>query len=209
MLARGPAKRLTGEMLRNNALVASGLMNDTIGGPSVKPYQPEGLWKINGAAYEEDKGDKRYRKSIYTIWKRTVPHPTIATFDAPERSFCTVRRQETNTPLQALVLLNDPTYVEASRVLGNSMLPYSDPKKGISEVFQKLTGRKIKGDELRLLAELQHEEYEKFKGNKAKAVGWLNTGEFRIHDDEDAALVAANAVVASTIMNSDATIMKR
>ncbi len=209
LLARGPAKRLTGEMLRNNALVASGLMNDTIGGPSVKPYQPEGLWKINGAAYEEDKGDKLYRKSIYTIWKRTVPHPTIATFDAPERSFCTVRRQETNTPLQALVLLNDPTYVEASRVLGNSMLRYSDPEKGIAEVFQKLTGRKIKAEELRLLAELQQGEYKKFKENRAKAEGWLNTGEFRIEDDEDAALVAANAVVASTIMNSDATIMKR
>ncbi len=209
LLARGPAKRLTGEMLRNNALVASGLMNDTIGGPSVKPYQPEGLWKINGAAYEEDKGDKLYRKSMYTIWKRSVPHPTIATFDAPERSFCTVRRQETNTPLQALVLLNDPTYVEASRVLGNSMLRYSDPKKGIAEVFQKLTGRKIKAEELRLLAELQQGEYKKFKENRAKAEGWLNTGEFRIDNDKDAALVAANAVVASTIMNSDATIMKR
>lgn len=209
LLARGPAKRLTGEMLRNNALVASGLMNDKIGGPSVKPYQPEGLWKINGAAYEEDKGDKLYRKSMYTIWKRTVPHPTIATFDAPERSFCTVRRQETNTPLQALVLLNDPTYVEASRVLGNSMLQYRDPDKGISEVFKKLTGRKIKSSELKLLAELQQKEYEKFKKNGAKTEGWLNTGEFRIENDEDAALVAANAVVASTIMNSDATIMKR
>jgi len=208
-LARGPAKRLTGEMLRNNALVASGLMNDKIGGPSVKPYQPEGLWKINGAAYEEDKGDKLYRKSMYTIWKRTVPHPTIATFDAPERSFCTVRRQETNTPLQALVLLNDPTYVEASRVLGHSMLQYNDSKKGISEVFKKLTGRHIKPRELKLLSDLQRGEYEKFKKNGAKTEGWLNTGEFRIKNDEDAALVAANAVVASTIMNSDATIMKR
>jgi len=209
LLARGPAKRLTGEMLRNNALVASGLMNAKIGGPSVKPYQPEGLWKINGAAYEEDKGDKLYRKSMYTVWKRTVPHPTIAMFDAPERSFCAVRRQETNTPLQALVMLNDPTYVEASRVLGNSMLEYSDPKTGISKVFQKLTGRKIKDDELLLLAGLQDEEYQKFKENKAKTQGWLNSSEFRIKSDNDATLVAANAVVASTIMNSDATIMKR
>ena len=87
-----------------------------------------GLWKINGSAYQEDKGKKLYRRSMYTIWKRSVPHPTIATFDAPERSFCAVRRQETNTPLQALVLMNDPTYVEASRVLGYNMLQYSDPK---------------------------------------------------------------------------------
>ncbi|WP_273565480.1 DUF1553 domain-containing protein [Maribacter halichondriae] len=209
LLARGPSKRLTGEMLRNNVLVASGLMNNEIGGPSVKPYQPEGLWKINGAAYEEDKGDKLYRKSMYTIWKRTVPHPTIATFDAPERSFCSVRRQETNTPLQALVLLNDPTYVEASRVLGNSMLEYSDPEEGIATVFQKLTGRKIKSEELQILSELQQEEYQKFKQNSSKAEGWLNTGEFRIENKDNAALVAANAVVASTIMNSDAMIMKR
>ena len=209
LLARGPSKRLTGEMLRNNALMASGLMNAKIGGPSVKPYQPEGLWKINGAAYEEDEGDKLYRKSMYTIWKRTVPNPTIATFDAPERSFCAVRRQETNTPLQALVMLNDPTYVETSRVLGNSMLQYSDPETGISVVFQKLTGRTIKENELELLVALQEEEYKKFKANRAKTEGWLNTGAFRIKAADDAALVAANAVVASTIMNSDATIMKR
>lgn len=208
-LARGPSKRLTGEMLRNNALAASGLLNNAIGGPSVKPYQPEGLWKINGAAYEEDKGEKLYRKSMYTVWKRSVPHPTIATFDAPERSFCAVRRQETNTPLQALVMLNDPTYVEASRVLGNSMLAYSDPKEGIADVFRKLTGRSIQSQELQLLSELREEEYKKFEANRSKTVGWLKSGEFRISNSEDGALVAANAVVASTILNSDATITKR
>lgn len=209
LLARGPSGRLTGEMLRNNALVASGLLNRKVGGKSVKPYQPAGLWKINGAAYEEDKGEKLYRKSMYTIWKRSVPHPTIATFDAPERSFCAVRRQETNTPLQALVLMNDPTYVEASRVLGYAMLQYSDPKAGISDTFKKLTGRSIQDKELSILADLQLEEYEKFKSNKSKADGWLNSGEFRISNDNDEALVAANAVVASTIINSDAAITKR
>jgi len=209
LLARGPSRRLTGEMLRNNALVASGLLNRKVGGMSVKPYQPAGLWKINGAAYEEDQGQKLYRKSMYTIWKRSVPHPTISTFDAPERSFCAVRRQETNTPLQALVLLNDPTYVEASRVLGYAMLQYSDPKVGIADTFKKLTGRTIQNNELSLLADLQLEEYEKFKSKKSKTAGWLNSGEFRIADDNDEALVAANAVVASTIINSDAAITKR
>jgi len=209
LLARGPSGRLTGEMLRNNALVASGLLNRKVGGKSVKPYQPAGLWKINGAAYEEDEGEKLYRKSMYTIWKRSVPHPTIATFDAPERSFCAVRRQETNTPLQALVLMNDPTYVEASRVLGYEMLQYSDPKAGIADTFKKLTGRSIQDKELNLLADLQLEEYEKFKSKKFKTEGWLNTGEFRISNDNDEALVAANAVVASTIINSDAVITKR
>lgn len=209
LLARGPSGRLTGEMLRNNALVASGLLNRKVGGKSVKPYQPAGLWKINGATYEEDKGEKLYRKSMYTIWKRSVPNPTIATFDAPERSFCAVRRQETNTPLQALVLMNDPTYVEASRVLGYEMLQYADPKAGISDTFKKLTGRSIKDRELNLLANLQSEEYEKFKSKQSKTEGWLNSGEFRISNDKDKALVAANAVVASTIINSDAAITKR
>lgn len=209
LLARGPSERLTGEMLRNNALAASGLMNYTIGGKSVKPYQPKGLWKINGATYQEDKGEKLYRKSMYTLWKRSVPHPTMATFDTPERSFCAVRRQETNTPLQALVMLNDPTYVEASRVLGNSILTYTDPKEGISNIFKKLTGRNILEKELQLLVEMQKNEYKKFRANISKAQGWLNSGEFRVSHQEDAALIAANAVVASTIMNSDATITKR
>ncbi|WP_299534400.1 DUF1553 domain-containing protein [Ulvibacterium sp.] len=209
LLARGPSKRLTGEMLRNNALSASGLLNRKIGGKSVKPYQPEGLWKINGASYTEDKGEKLYRKSMYTIWKRSVPHPTLATFDAPERSICTVRRQETNTPLQALVLLNDPTYVEASRVLGKSITEQQTVQEGISIVFRQLTGRKIRSDELKLLMDLQKDELENFKHNPPKKDGWLNTGEFRIDSTDDAALIAANAVVASTIMNLDATITKR
>ena len=101
LLARGPALRLSAEMIRDNALMASGLLNAKIGGESVKPYQPNGLWKVNGSTYQRDSAEKLYRRSMYTIWKRSVPHPTLATFDAPERSECTVRRQKTNTPLQA------------------------------------------------------------------------------------------------------------
>ena len=209
LLARGSSKRLSGEMLRDNVLAASGLLNKTIGGKSVKPYQPEGLWKINGSSYKEDEGVKLYRRSMYTIWKRSVPHPAMATFDTPDRSFCSVRRQETNTPLQALVMMNDPTYIEASRVLGYEMLSLTDFKIGISIVFKKLTGRSIKKEELRLLEELQFQEYKKFKSNKYKSKGWLNTGEFRISNKHSKAMVAANAIVVSTIINSDATITKR
>ena len=209
LLARGPALRLTGEMLRDNALLASGLLNDSIGGPSVRPYQPKGLWKINGSEYKPDSGEKLYRRSMYTIWKRSVPHPTIATFDAPDRSVCITRRQETNTPLQALVLLNDPTYIEASRVMGKNMLVFKDPNQAIENAFLRLTGRNPRKEELHLLAVLREEEYQKFKLKTTKAEGWLNTGEFRISSEDDKALVAANAVVASTIMNLDATIMKR
>ena len=209
LLARGPSKRLSGEMLRNNILAASGLLNRKIGGRSVKPYQPEGLWKINTGTYKTDKGDNLYRRSMYTIWKRSVPHPTIATFDAPTRSFCSVRRQDTNTPLQALVMMNDPIYVEASRVLGYNMIRFDDPKAGISDVFKRLTGRSIKKEELNLLLDLRSSEYEKFKNREYKTKGWLNTGEFRILKYKNKAMVAANAIVASTIINSDATIIKR
>ncbi len=209
LLARGPVKRLTGEMLRDNALAASGLLNRNIGGPSVRPYQPEGLWKINNAEYTEDTGDKLYRRSLYTIWKRSVPHPTIATFDAPDRSICTVRRQKTNTPLQALVLLNDPTYIEAARVLGKNMMDFETISEGISYTFKELAGRSITTDELNLLISLRNEEYDNFKHYPEKAKGWLNTGEFRIDGGIDTNALAANAVVASTIMNLDATITKR
>ncbi len=209
LLARGPSRRLSGEMLRNNALAASGLLNKKIGGESVRPYQPEGLWKINNTNYTPDTGDKLYRKSMYTIWKRSVPHPTIATFDAPDRSICTVRRQKTNTPLQALVLLNDPTYIEAARLLGKAMMDYEDVASGISATFKKLTGRSIRPEELELLTDLQQGEYENFTAFPSKTEGWLNTGEFQLEGSFNKSLVAANAVVASTIMNLDATITKR
>lgn len=209
LLARGPSKRLTAEMLRDNALAGSGLLNKTIGGESVYPYQPEGLWRVNGATYHEDTGDKLYRRSMYTIWKRSVPHPTLATFDAPARDYCTTQRQETNTPLQALVLLNDPTYIEAARVLGKQMGEEGDLRSAISNVFKKLTGRSIMESELQLLVELREIEYKKFSANLDKAKGWLNTGEFKLEGPEDKAMVAANSVIANTIMNSDACVVKR
>lgn len=209
LLARGPSERLTGEMLRDNALAASGLLSDKIGGKSVKPYQPNGLWKVNGYNYDTGKGEDLYRRSLYTIWKRSVPHPTIATFDTPARDVCTSRRQETNTPLQALVLLNDPIYIETARVLGNEITSFDSIEKGITTIFRKLTGRSITDNELTLLYDLQKHEYKKFKDNPSKTKGWMNTGAFEIKHKKDAALVAANAVVASTIINSDASITKR
>ncbi len=208
-LARGPALRLSGEMLRDNALLASGLMNDDIGGESVKPYQPAGLWRVNGKTYERDTADRLYRRSLYTLWKRSVPHPTLATFDSPERSECTVRRQKTNTPLQALVLLNDPTFVEASKVIGEQITRQENVELAIGEAFTKLTGRRPKEEELTILKELREESYQNFKNNPRKSKGWLSAGEYKYDEALDADLIAANAVVASTIMNSDAFITKR
>jgi len=115
---QGSRERLTSEMMRDNVLMASGLLNKKIGGESVKPYQPAGLWDINGSTYVADSADNVYRRSLYILVKRTVPNPTMLIFDGSTRSSCVSRRQKTNTPLQALTTLNDPTFVEASLVLG-------------------------------------------------------------------------------------------
>lgn len=209
LLSRGPSVRLSAEMMRDNALTASGLINSEIGGPSIKPYQPDGLWRINGADYVADSGAKVYKRSLYVLVKRSVPNPTLSTFDASSRSFCVVRRQKTTTPLQALVLLNDPTFVEAAKVLGEAMTRQKDPRQAIVQTYRKLTGRQPSPAEVQLLTQMQIHERERFTKNPAKLTGWLQTGQYRVNPALDAVQVVANAVVASTIMNSDATLTKR
>lgn len=209
LLARGPSRRLTAEMLRDNALAASGLLSDKIGGPSVKPYQPDGLWRINGGHYNTSEGEELYRRSLYTFWKRTVPHPTQATFDAPARDNCTVRRQKTSTPLQALVLLNDPVYLETARILGQRIARVSDASQGIQLAFRLLTGRHARQEELDILVELQEKEREKFREHPEKMEGWLSAGSAAAAQGIPQPVLAANIVVASTIMNADAAIIKR
>lgn len=209
LLARGPAFRMSAEMIRDNALAASGLINKKIGGKSVKPYQPEGLWSINNATYDADSGTAVYRRSLYVLVKRAVPNPTLATFDATSRSYCVVRRQKTNTPLQALVTLNDPTFVEAACVLGEQMAKTNNIQKAITDTFKKLTGRTPSKKEIDLLAELQKSQLKNFMNHPEKAKGWLHTGQYVVDTKQDTLLIAANAVVASTILNADATLFKR
>jgi hypothetical protein len=209
LLSHGPANRLTAEMLRDNVLAASGLLHKKIGGPSVYPYQPEGLWTINGSVYKEDTGSNLYRRGIYTVWRRSAPNPTQSTFDVGIRTSCVVGRQKTNTPLQALVTLNDPTFVEAAKVIGERITETPDPKVAVVQSFRQLTGRKPMEKELALLMELREKEYQKFKLKKDKIAGWNSAGKYKIKPSLDQAAVAANAVVASTIMNMDASITKR
>ncbi|MEM1119423.1 MAG: DUF1553 domain-containing protein, partial [Bacteroidota bacterium] len=208
-LARGPNLRLTSEMLRDNALVASGLLNRQVGGESVYPYQPEGLWAMNFDPYPQDTGDKLYRRSLYTMWRRTIPNPTLATFDQPDRNLCTVNRQKTNTPLQALVLLNDPTFVEAAKVIGENMARIENDTASITQTYVRLTGKKPSGTELNLLLKMREEEYHILKANPQKSKGWLAAGEYKIDPTLDKNKVAANAIVASMILNSDVAITKR
>lgn len=209
LLAHGPAYRMPAEMIRDNALMASGLMNQHIGGKSVKPYQPEGLWEINNTSYTPDTGKAVYRRSLYVIVKRSVPNPTLSTFDAPSRSFCVIRRQQTNTPLQALVTLNDPTFVEAAKVIGEQMSKNTNTRKAITDAYRKLTGRTPLEQEVDLLTKLQFTEHKKFKAHPEKAKGWLNAGQYQTDKRLDSSLLAANTVVASTILNSDASLTKR
>lgn len=210
LLARGPSARLTAEMMRDNVLVASELINREIGGKSMYPYQPDGLWEINSHKYHQDTTQAIYRRSLYMVVKRSVPNPTMSTFDATSRSSCLVRRQKTNTPLQALVLLNDPTFVEASKLMGLKMSLQSNVILSIKDAYIRLTGRDPQQSEINILMELQNKEWLKFQKMPDKAKGWLSNGMSKLDFNAiDKPLVASLAVVANAIMNSDATITKR
>ncbi|OHX66801.1 DUF1553 domain-containing protein [Flammeovirga pacifica] len=209
LLARGPQFRLTSEMMRDNALQASSLLIKDVGGKSVHPYQPKGLWAMNGGKYQQGEGNELYRRSLYTIWKRTIPNPTQATFDQPDRSECTVRRQKTNTPLQALVLLNDPTYIEACRKLGEEISLHDQLELGITATYQKLTGKNISKKELEILLKVHKKEKDRFENHPEKTKGWLTMGHYQVDNQLPKSTVVANAIVASVILNSDATITRR
>ncbi|WP_277479662.1 DUF1553 domain-containing protein [Catalinimonas alkaloidigena] len=210
LLARGPSGRLSAEMLRDHALASSGLLVKDIGGPSVKPYQPEGLWAFNGATYIQDQGHKLFRRSLYTFWKRTVPPPSMGTFDAPSRSYCVVERQQTSTPLQALILLNDPQFVEASRNIAYRVLTEKESQEErINLTYRLLTGRETQESEMKVLKKLLENENANFKDHPDKTAGWLSVGESDQMPDVSPQLLASYTVVASAIMNSDAFITKR
>lgn len=210
LLARGPAFRLTAEMVRDAALTTSGLLSPAIGGASVKPYQPDGVWAVNSEVYHQDTGAALYRRSLYTFWRRTNPPPAMSTFDAPMRSNCTVQRQKTSTPLQALVLLNDPQFVEAAKVLAEKAMANGNAATDrILYCYRALTARTPSAKEKDILENLYAVQYEKFKKQPAKMNGWLTAGNYKIKQGKDLQALAATTVVASTIMNSDAFITKR
>ncbi len=212
LLARMPAYRLTAEMLRDNALAASGLLVEKIGGPPVKPYQPDGLWEEkSGAHYERDKGEGLYRRSLYTFWKRTSPPPTLIAFDAAERNTCIVRRQVTSTPLQSLILLNDPQLTEASRWLAERMFKMGGGTldSQITYLFRLLTSRTPRPSELRVLKTIYSEQRDLFAKNEQESIQLLTVGE-KANDPAIAPIdLAAGSVVASALLNYDETIIKR
>ncbi len=217
LLARGPRYRLPAEMIRDNALASSGLLVHKVGGPSVKPYQPPGLWieKGNFSAallnYKQDEGESLYRRSLYTFIRRTSPPPSMTVFDAPDRTTCMVRRQNTNTPLQALVLMNDPQYVEAARILAERMQKEGGDtlQTQIAYGFRLTTGRRPTSTEVALLTRLYQDEHRNFSSTPTSADSLLTVGDYTRDPTLDKTETAALAMVASLLINHDEAYTKR
>jgi mono/diheme cytochrome c family protein len=216
-LARGPRFRLPAELVRDNALAASGLLDRRIGGPSVFPYQPAGLWEemafgegFSAQEYTPSKGPDLYRRSLYTFWKRTVPPPSLATFDAPDREKCTARRAVTNTPLQALVLMNDPTYVEAARALAQRTLREAPRalEARLAHAFRLATARPPSSEEARLLRGLAEEQLAHYRRHRDSALELLRVGDSDFDASLDPQELAAWTTVASAILNLDEAMTK-
>ncbi|QDT97726.1 Planctomycete cytochrome C [Gimesia aquarii] len=209
LLARASRLRLPAETIRDQALFSAGLLRKKIGGPSVKPYQPSGVWKeIASQEYQQGTGDDLFRRSMYTYWKRTVPPPAMATFDAPSRETCIVKRSRTNTPLQALALLNDVTYVEAARKLAERMLQQQtqQPEKRIQYAMRLVLARELDGRESKILLKGYNRYLKRFQADPEAAKKFLSLGESRSQKQYNIAEHAAYTVIASLILNLDETI---
>jgi len=215
-LARAPRLRMSAEMIRDQALAVSGLLVKEVGGPSVKPYQPEGLWKEttgggggSTANYIAGVGEDLYRKSMYTFWKRTVPPPSMLTFDASNRDLCNVKTQQTNTPLQALVLLNDPQIIEASRQLAKRA---SSKNKGLEEqleyMFLAATGTQVDPETKDLLKALYEDMLMQVKNEGVNALAYLSIGQKQQENKVLDPAFTALSLTAHTILNLDQTITR-
>jgi len=214
-LARGPRFRLPAEVIRDQALAAAGLLVEKIGGPSVRPYQPDGVWDElnvygNLRNYKHDTDSGLHRRSLYTIWKRTAAPPEMTLFDMTARETCRVRRARTNTPLQALVLLNDVTYFEAARVLANRMIKEggATPEARLNYAFMWTLSRPASADEERILEASLKRRVEHYRKNLKAAKKLISTGDALNVPHTDPAELAAYTITASTILNMDETLTK-
>ena len=212
-LARQGRFRLDAEMLRDNALEVSGLLSRKIGGPSVKPYQPAGYWSFLNfptREWQADKGESLYRRGLYTYWCRTFLHPSLLAFDAPTREECTVERTRSSTPLQALVLLNDPIYVEAARVLAEKIVKEGgkDTAARLDWAYRRAVSRGVKPDEVTLLTELYRKHLAEFQADRAAAEKAVTVGQSPLPKDMNIAELAAWTSVARVILNLHETITR-
>jgi hypothetical protein len=215
LLARGPRFRLPAEVIRDQALAISGLLVERLGGPTVRPYMPPGVWNETSRYgdlrnYKHDQGAGLYRRTMYTIWKRTAAPPTLLLFDAPNREVCTVRRARTNTPLQALALLNEVTYVEAARKLAERMIREGGDRAEtrLAHGFRLATARFPESEELKVLADGLATDLARYRADPAAAKKLLAEGESQVAPGLDAAELAAYTLAANVILNLDEVITR-
>jgi hypothetical protein len=216
LLSRGPRFRMDGEMIRDYALAASGLLVRKIGGPSVRPYQPDGVWEAvamigsNTRDYKRDSGENLYRRSMYTFWKRSAPPASMEIFNAPSRETCTVRRERTNTPLQALVTLNDVQFVEAARVLAEKALKEGGPTTAsrLDFIARRLLARPFSPDELKIVEPILAELLRHYQDKPADATKLIAFGESKADPKLDAAVLAAYTMAVNQILNLDEVLNK-
>ncbi len=216
LIARGPRVRLPAEMIRDQALLLSGLLSTKMGGPSVKSYQPEGLWEQLSAfqgrkLYERSKGEDLWRRSVYSYWKRTVPPPSMIIFDAPTREACVVRRQMSSTPLQALALLNDEIYIEASRKFAERMIKEggSSPAQRLGWAMRLATSRPTTAQEVGILEQGLKRRLAQYRADRTAAEKLLSAGESPRDKSVDTPELAAYTTVASVILNLDEVITRQ
>ena len=215
LLSRGPRFRLDAEVIRDSALFASGLLVNKLGGKSVRPYQPAGLWKpvgfggSNTSVFKQDSGEKLYRRSMYTFWKRTSPPPSMTTFDAPDRETCQVRRARTNTPLQALVLMNDIQFIEAARKFAERIESSSDNDEArLAFAYRNIVARQPRATEKRTLLALLAEYKAAFKSDPDAAKKLLSSGDSAASKDDSQYDLAAWTMIAHLILNLSETVTK-
>jgi hypothetical protein len=211
LLARGPRVRLSAETIRDQALFVSGLLAERLGGPSVKPYQPPGLWKeLTDTDYVADHGEGLHRRSLYTFWKRTVAPPTMMTFDASPRETCVVRETRTNTPLQALVLMNDVAFVEAARMLAQRVMREGGPtpEGRLALAFRLVTARMPRAAESKVLLDALEYHRARFREHQASAPRLLAVGEEPADPRLEAPELAAYTAVCNLVLNLDEVVTK-
>lgn len=215
LLARGPRFRMDAEMIRDTALAGSGLLVEKIGGPSVKPYQPPGIWSVVGMPagdtrnYKPDSGEGLYRRSIYTFWKRQAAPASMEIFNAPSRETCTVQRDRTDTPLQALVTLNDPQFVEAARNLAQAALEKSaNPAARMDFMAERLLARPLRAEEKKVVQSGLGDFMAHYRQSPRDTADLLAVGESKPDAKVDPASLAAYTMVANELMNLDETLNK-
>jgi len=210
LLARSPRLQLDAEFVRDNALAVSGLLNSNIGGASVKPYQPDGLWDGTDSKFVQDHGEDLYRRGMYVFWRRSAHYPAFATFDAPNREVCTFFRQRTQTPLQSLVLMNDPAFVECARGLAQRVMleEPADLDRRLKRAFRLTLGRVPATDEIDILKRTYEQQLVEFQNDPGSAAELLKVGESKVPESLDQVKLAAMTAIANVLLNLNETITR-